>query len=103
MQTSLRRFALSAVATLLASLVPAPILHAQTPQIERIDIFDVGIYCSETISKNPEPDAPGGYVNSVTEPWLLRRPSKIPMQLGTRFGMRYIIVGTPDGIVDMRL
>ena len=97
-------FATFVATFLLATLLPTPtILHAQSPRAERISVFDVGIYCAETIARYPEPTAPGGYINTVTEPWLLKRTTDIPTRLGTRFGMRYIIAGTSEATVPVRL
>lgn len=102
---TLRYIAASAFTALLMLLALLPTaLYAQAPQLERIDIFDAGIYCADTVEKVRDPDAPTGYRNVVTNIKLLRRTTQVPAQLGTRFGMRYAIVGTPNGaIVDIRL
>jgi hypothetical protein len=97
MQVILCRVLTPAFAALFASSLAATCLHAQSPQIERIDIFDVGIYCAETIDKIPEPNAPTGFRNVVSTYKFLKGTTKIPVQLGTRFGMRYTIVGNPSG------
>jgi hypothetical protein len=96
MQTTTRRLLAFAIALAAASLLPAA-LYAQTPRIERVDILEAGIYCTETIGKTPQPNAPGGYVNIIAEARFLKRTTEVPMQLGTRFGMRYTIVGSPVG------
>lgn len=94
----------AALAALLAALLPTPTLHAQIAQIERIDIFDAGIYCADTIQKVADPNAPGGHRNVVTNVRLLKRTTRVPALLGTRFGMRYAIIGTPNGaLVNLRL
>jgi hypothetical protein len=102
MQAALRRIVVSA---LLASLWLLPVdLHAQSPQLARIDIFDAGIYCAETVEKVADANAPSGFRNIVTNVRLLRRTSDVPAQLGIRFGLRYTVVGTPSGAsVDLRL
>jgi Domain of unknown function (DUF3859) len=99
------RIAVSLFAALVIALVLAPATpRAETARIERIEIFDAGIYCTETIGKLPEPNAPGGYVNIVAEPRLLKRTNQVPVLLGMRFGMRFTVVGTPsDARVDIRV
>ncbi len=95
---------LAAVAAI--SLLPiAPnVVQAQSPQVERIAVFDAGIYCADTVQKVSDPTAPGGYRNVVVNQKLMRRTDQIPALIGTRFGMRYTIVGSPDGApVDLRL
>jgi hypothetical protein len=91
--------------TLITALLLMPLApRAQEPQVERIDIFDAGIYCAETVQKVLDPSAPGGQRNVVTNVRLLKRTNTIPAQIGTRFGMRYILVGSPkDAFVDLRL
>jgi hypothetical protein len=95
---------LAAVAAI--SLLPiAPnVVQAQSPQVERIAVFDAGIYCADTVQKVSDPTAPGGYRNVVVNQKLMRHTDQIPALIGTRFGMRYTIVGSPDGApVDLRL
>ena len=93
---------LSAAAIALA--VTTYTARPQDIQVERIDIFDAGIYCADTVQKVPDPTAPGGHRNVVVNQKLMRRTNQIPAVIGTRFGMRYAIVGAPDGApIDQRL
>lgn len=78
--------------------------RAQDTKVERIDIYDAGIYCADTVQKVSDPSAPGGYRNVVINQKLMRRTDQIPAVIGTRFGMRYTIVGSPEGApIDLRL
>ena len=105
MPTTLCHIAASAFTVLVASLVLFPTtLNAQVPQVERIDIFDAGIYCAETTDKIRASDDPTGYRGVISSFKLQKRTTKIPVQVGLSFGMRYSIVGTPnDAIVPIRV
>ena len=95
---------LSFVAAMVAFTFSPDAARAQATQVERIAIFDAGIYCADTVQKVTDPTAPGGYRNVVVNQKLMRRTDQIPALIGTRFGMRYTIVGSPDGApVDLRL
>jgi hypothetical protein len=88
----------------LAVVLVSSSVSAQSPQVERIEIFDAGIYCADTVEKVRDPNAPTGYRNVVTNMKLMRRTSQVPALLGTRFGMRYTVIGAQAGtIVDIRL
>src|SRR5262245_34943873 len=90
-------------AAFIVCLTPAALL-AQTPKLERIDIYDVGIYCADTVEKVRDPNAPTGYRNVVTNMKMMHHTNQVPAVLGTLFGMPYAVVGSPIGaIVDIRL
>jgi hypothetical protein len=67
--------------------------YAQTPQIERIDVVDYGIYTATVISA--QRDAQGILQSTSDNPQHLETTRNIPAQLGTRFGFRFTVVGTP--------
>lgn len=63
--------------------------RAQEPKILRIDVIDYGIYAI----KKPKP---GGSVG-LADIRHVKSTREIPAELGTRFGFRYNVVGTPKG------
>ena len=80
MPTTMRSIAALLFTVLAASLVLAPVtVHAQTAQVERIDIFDAGIYCAETTEKIRAPDHPTGYRNVISSFKLEKRTTRIPV------------------------
>jgi hypothetical protein len=85
-----------------AGLIAAALIHpvtarAQTAQIERIDITEVGVYCADTVGRVPFDEHPGGFRNIVTNIKLLKATTEIPALLGTRFGFYYAVAGRPHG------
>ena len=68
--------------------------YAQTPQIERIDVVDYGIYSATVISA--QKDAQGILQTVSDNPRHIETTRNIPAQLGARFGFRLKVVGTPN-------
>lgn len=75
--------------------VAAATTYAQTPQVQRIDIVEYGIY---TVDKKVcQRDAEGiercdrADVHHAATTWT------VPAQLGVEFGLRYRVIGAPKG------
>jgi hypothetical protein len=84
-------------------VLPAP-THAQTPQVDRIEIVETGIYGVETTKLTPSSDTAAGYLGTVDDIKLMKSTTTIPAEQGTNFGVRYKIVGVPKGAgVEIRL
>lgn len=91
-------------ALVLAFVLLPTAARAQLAQVDRIEIFDAGIYCADTVRKVADPNAPSGFRNVVTNVKFLRAAYQIPAKLGTRFGMQYKIIGSrPGELADLRL
>jgi len=74
--------------------------YAQTPQIERIDVVDYGIYTAEVMSS--QRDAQGLLQNTSTNIQHVQTTRDVPAQIGVRFGFRFRVVGAPSG-AEVRL
>lgn len=87
------RFALSAAPLLFIASAAA----AQQPQVERVEMFEAGIYERGTSSSYRGPD---GVLQSVTEgERLVEATTRIPVRIGVAFGSRYRIEGQPEGSI----
>jgi hypothetical protein len=69
--------------------------YAQTPQVERLDITDYGIYTLDREIKGK--DARGIKLATATNIHHAETKRTIPAQIGTSFGFRYNVIGKPDG------
>jgi hypothetical protein len=74
---------------------------AQTSRLERIHIVDRGVYRAETIAR-AERRGQESIINTVRAPRLVNDTKAIVGQVGVRFGLRYIAVGT-DGGAQLKL
>ena len=86
----------------LALLLAAGAAQAQAPQVERLEIVDFGTYKVErgSTTRNAE-----GIKRAPLkrEPRRLEWRTIIPAQIGTTFGLRYKVIGTPpDAEVTIR-
>lgn len=71
--------------------------HAQSARIDRIEIFERGIFQSETVKSVDDPSAAIGKRDVVTKERLVRDTTDVPAQLGIEFGIRYRIIGPRRG------
>jgi Domain of unknown function (DUF3859) len=94
------RFAIAAP-LLLASAGGA---DAQSPRIDRIEIFERGIYRAKVDRKEESPDTASGTLNIVRNIEKVAETTTIPARLGTRFGIQFRVVGEPSGAtVDLTM
>jgi len=83
------------VLTLLILLAGAAAGQAQSAQIQRIDIVEYGIYTAD--KRDCHRDAQGvercdrSNVRHATTTWT------VPAQLGVEFGLKYRVIGAPNG------
>jgi len=74
---------------------------ANSPQVTRIDVSDVGIFSTDMQSQSG-PNQEGLHLDKVY-PRLVTATQQIPLKLGVEFGFRYSVVGTPNGApVELR-
>jgi uncharacterized protein DUF3859 len=85
----------AAVPALLAALSGLPAAHAQ--QVERVEVVWAGTYGVNEIQELDDPTAPTGrrFVSGGVQPLL--DMDRIPAEIGTRFGIGYVLKGEPEG------
>ncbi|HEY7991493.1 MAG TPA: DUF3859 domain-containing protein [Stellaceae bacterium] len=83
------------VTSLLLLLFVSASAYAQTPQIERIDTVEYGIYTADKTSCKR--DAEGIQRCGRSNLRHAETTSTVPAQLGVEFGLRYRVVGNPNG------
>ena len=69
--------------------------EAQTPRVERVVIFERGLYHAQTGKV-----LAGGSMGNVRSSYnarLVSRTTNVPGQVHQRFGVRYIVSGVPQG------
>ena len=74
-------------------LLTAGTVHAQTPQVERLDITEFGVYTLDREVKGR--DARGINLGAGTNVRHRETKRTIPAQIGTTFGFRYEVMGKP--------
>jgi hypothetical protein len=72
--------------------------YAQGGKVERIEIVETGIYRAETASIESAPDTATRQRNILSETKLVTVTTRIEAKLGVHFGMRYRVVGRPNGV-----
>ena len=88
--------ALLAVGLLVTGLGTA---HAQT--VQRIDITEFGTYAAHVDKKIEAAGTATGTTNVISDVKLVQAGSVVPRRIGTRFGLRYTIVGDGGGDVTL--
>jgi hypothetical protein len=71
--------------------------RAQAPKIDRIEIFQTGIFKAKETGTAAAPGTATGQVSNLSDIQHVRTTNAIPGQLGIRFGYRYRIIGAPRG------
>jgi hypothetical protein len=84
---------LLAVVLALASTV---IACNQAPKVDRIEIVDWGIYRTEIAKTRQAAGAVTGTTDELANVKLVSSTTTVPARIGTRFGFRYRVVGSPD-------
>ena len=89
------RLLLSVLATLLLTIAA----HAQAPRIDRIDIFEKGVFQNERTQSRPDPKSPTGTHDTVTNIRLVENTTTVRARHGVDVGIRFTVVGAPQGAV----
>ncbi len=75
--------------------------HAQAPapapRVDGVVIFERGIYRADVIRRQDAPGTPTGDISVVDGMKIVSYATMVPAKLGTRFGVRFRIVGFPMG------
>ena len=70
-------------------------VSAQTTQIDRVEILNFGIYSGQITKHEELPGTPAG-INTVENRKLVKQTETIPVRIGTRFGIEYVVRGQPQ-------
>jgi hypothetical protein len=87
------------VLPLLLLLLVSTGAYAQTPQVDRVDVVEYGIYTANTQSTQLAPGTAAGTVSTINDIQHAATTRTIPAQQGVRFGFRFVVVGAPAGTV----
>lgn len=87
------------VLSLLLLLLVSTGAYAQTPQIDRIDVVEYGIYTVNTESTLSAPGVAGGTRNIVSDIRHAATTRNVPAQKGVKFGYRFTVIGAPAGTI----
>jgi hypothetical protein len=91
--------AMRIVSSLLLLLLVSTGAYAQTPQVDRIDVLEYGIYTLNTETTLSAPNTASGIRGTANNILHTQTTQTIPAQLGVRFGFLYKVVGVPTGMV----
>ena len=69
---------------------------AAAQSVERIDVLDSGLYNAVTTRTEAAPGTASGRTHVVDKVEFYARTNRVPARIGTRFGMRYVVVGSPQ-------
>lgn len=72
-------------------------LSSPLAKVEGMTFFHPGIYTEQTSVTEAAPDTTLGHVTYVKNAHLVQPTTQIPARLGTTFGMRYRVLGSPAG------
>lgn len=72
--------------------------YSQSAKVDRIEIVETGIYRAQTASIEYAPDTATRQRNILNETQLLVATTRIQAKLGLHFGMRYRLLGRPNGV-----
>jgi hypothetical protein len=86
------------LALFLLLLAPAG-AYAQTPQVDRIDVVEYGIYTATTTGQQAVSTTAAGTVSTLNDIQLAATTRTVPAQQGVRFGFRFVVVGAPAGAI----
>lgn len=69
----------------------------QGSRVERIEIVEAGIYRADTAAVEFAPGTATGRRNVLSETRLVTATTRVEAAIGVHFGVRYRVVGRPDG------
>lgn len=87
------------VALAFALLLVSHLASAQTPQVTRVDVTEYGIYTADLVKAEPAPGSPAGTEKIVTHMRLATQTRTVPAAKGTSFGYRFVVAGSPAGVI----
>lgn len=90
-----RRWSLSALAAL--ALLAVGGASAQQGKLERLEVIQSGLYTASIARRDSSPGTPTGKASIVGNPTFYSDETRVPAQLGIRFGFQYRLIGSPPG------
>ena len=90
-----RRWSLGALAAL--KVFTAGGASAQQGKMERLEVLQSGLYSASIARRDSAPGTPTGKASIVDSPSFYSDTSRVPAQLGIRFGFQYRLIGSPQG------
>jgi Domain of unknown function (DUF3859) len=72
--------------------------NAQSARVDRIDIIEKGIYQAETLKQVENSSTALGRTHTVGNIKNVESTTTVPARLGVRFGFRYKLIGSPNGV-----
>lgn len=91
-----RRRALGALAAL-TMVFAAGGASAQVGKLDRLEVIQSGLYNANIARRDSAPGTPTGKASLVDGPSFYSDASRVPAQLGVRFGFQYRLIGSPQG------
>ncbi|MBM3622638.1 MAG: DUF3859 domain-containing protein [Alphaproteobacteria bacterium] len=94
-----RRWLFGALAALaaLAMVFVAGGASAQVGKLDRLEVIQSGLYSANVARRDSSPGTPTGKASIVDKPSFYSDESRVPAQLGVRFGFQYRLIGSPQG------
>lgn len=71
--------------------------QAREVQLNRVDIVEYGIYTARTLKKIANDAVATGDLRPIDQLKLVKVTTTVPAEVGIRFGVRFIVDGTPRG------
>jgi hypothetical protein len=90
-----RRWSLAALAALAVLAVCG--VSAQHGKLERLEVIQSGLYTASIARRDSAPGTPTGKASIVDSPSFYSDETRVPAQLGIRFGFQYRLIGSPPG------
>jgi Domain of unknown function (DUF3859) len=80
----------------LLALATAVNACGQAPKVDRVEIVETGVYRVATAKTTQAPGAATGVQDELANVKLVSNTTTVPAQIGTKFGLRYRVVGSPN-------
>jgi hypothetical protein len=90
-----RRWSLGALASL--ALFAAGGASAQHGKLDRLEVIKSGLYTANVARRDSALGTPTGRASIVESPSFYSDETRVPAQLGIRFGFQYRLIGSPQG------
>jgi hypothetical protein len=65
--------------------------------VDRVDIVEYGIFSGPSGPRTKNSNTVSGYTTASTDLNLVSPTEAVPARLGVRFGIKYVIIGSPQG------
>lgn len=79
-------------------LVAAGSVSAQQAKVEKLEVLQSGLYRAEVTEQKSAPSTATGQVATISRDAVFYdSASRVPAKIGVAFGVKYRLVGSPDG------